>query len=83
MIAPAQEILHPAGSEAGGQGCAAPLADPFNESNEHLLYRQLDSFVIEADRPLHMNLDGDPLVESRFEFKTHPHALSVVLGSAS
>ena len=33
MITPAQETLHPARSEAGGQGCAAPLADLFNESN--------------------------------------------------
>jgi diacylglycerol kinase family enzyme len=48
-----------------------------------MLHRQLDSFVIEADRSLHMNLDAEPLVENRFEFKTHPHALSVVLGSAS
>jgi diacylglycerol kinase family enzyme len=47
------------------------------------MYRQLESFVIESDRPLHMNLDGEPLVERRFEFKTHPRALSVVLGSAS
>jgi YegS/Rv2252/BmrU family lipid kinase len=62
---------------------AAELADPFNENNKFLMYRQLESFVIESDRPLHMNLDGEPLVERRFEFKTHPHALSVVLGSAS
>ena len=68
--------------KTGGQGCAAPLADPFNKNNKHLLYRQLESFVIESDRPLHMNLDGEPVVEKRFEFKTHPCALSVVLGSA-
>lgn len=56
------------------------MADPFNESNEILLYRQLASFVIESDRPLHMNLDGEPMIESRFAFQTHPRALSVVLG---
>lgn len=61
---------------------AGELADPFNQSNEFLQYRQLDSFVIETDRPLHMNLDGEPVVESRFAFKTHPRALSVVLGPA-
>ena len=57
----------------------AELADPFNEGNRFLLYRQLDSFVIESDRPLHMNLDGEPVTDSRFEFRTHPRALSVVL----
>jgi lipid kinase YegS len=62
---------------------AAELTDPFNKNNKFLMYRQLESFVIESDRPLHMNLDGEPLVERRFEFKTHPRALSVVLGSAS
>ncbi len=62
---------------------AAELTDPFNKNNKFLMYRQLESFVIESDRPFHMNLDGEPLVEKRFEFKTHPRALSVVLGSAS
>jgi len=57
------------------------LADPFNPDNRFLLYRQLESFVIESDRPLHMNLDGEPMFDTRFAFKTHPQALSVVLGS--
>lgn len=59
---------------------AAELADPLNGNNKYLRYRQLDSFVIEADRPLHVNLDGEPVVEKRVRFKTHPRTLSVVLG---
>ncbi len=59
---------------------ATELADPFNESNKYLRYRQLKSFIIEADRPLNINLDGEPVVASRFEFDTHPAALAVVLG---
>ena len=59
---------------------SAELADPFNPENRLLFYRQLKSFVIESDRPLHMNLDGEPMTDTRFAFKTHPRALSVVLG---
>jgi lipid kinase YegS len=62
---------------------ANEFADPFNENNKYLRYRQLKSFVIEADRPLNINLDGEPVIASRFEFDTHPAALAVVLGPAN
>ncbi len=59
---------------------AAELEDPFNKDNRFLLYRQLESFIIEADKPLHVNLDGEPYVDRRFEFSIRPKALNVVLG---
>ena len=59
---------------------AVQLAEPFEESNKHLIGHQLDPFVNAADRQLHLNLDDEPAVSRRFEFKTHPRALSVVLG---
>ena len=62
------------------QKIAAEIADPLNENNKFLRYRQLKSFVIKADRPLNINLDGEPAIASRFEFQTHPDALAVVLG---
>ncbi len=68
---------------SNAKAIAAELEDPFNEANQFLLYRQLDGFVIESDKPLHMNLDGEPCVGDRFEFKTHPRALGVVLADAS
>ena len=58
----------------------AELADPFNKNNRYARCYWLTAFRMESDRPLHMNLDGEPVVESRFEFKTHPRGLSVVLG---
>jgi len=61
---------------------AAELEDPLNEANQFLLYRQLDSFVVESDEPLHVNLHGEPCIDTRFEFKTHPRALDVVLADA-
>lgn len=59
---------------------ASEIADPFNESNKVFHYRQAKSFSIESDRPLHMNLDGEPIIDTRFEFDTVKHGLSVVLG---
>ena len=59
---------------------ASELADPFNKNNRFLHYRQLKSFNIETDRPLHTNLDGEPLIDDHFEFSVHHRALPVVLG---
>lgn len=58
----------------------AELEDPMNSANKFLRYRQASSFTIDADRPLHMNLDGEPMVDQHFSFRTHPGALHVVLG---
>ncbi|MGI9480908.1 MAG: lipid kinase YegS [Hyphomicrobiales bacterium] len=59
---------------------ASELSDPFNETNQFLLYRQKASFSIESDRPLHINLDGEPVVGTRFDFDISSGALSVVMG---
>ena len=54
------------------------LRDPMNPRNEHLLYRQLSAFTIETGKPLHVNLDGEPIKGTHFEFQCYPEALSVV-----
>jgi lipid kinase YegS len=59
------------------------LKDPFNPRNEHLLYRQLPAFTIETGKPLHVNLDGEPIKGTHFEFRCCPEALSVVLGDTA
>lgn len=56
------------------------LKDPANPANEHLLYRQVPKFTIEMDQPLHVNLDGEPVKGTHFEFECVPEALSVVVG---
>ena len=56
------------------------LRDPMNPRNEHLLYRQLSAFTIEMGKPLHVNLDGEPIKGTHFEFRCCPEALSVVRG---
>ena len=58
------------------------LRDPMNPRNEHLLYRQLPAFTIETGKPLHVNLDGEPIQGNHFKFRCCPEALSVVLGVA-
>ncbi|WP_420411008.1 lipid kinase YegS [Roseibium sp.] len=55
------------------------LNDPFNENNRSLHYRQLNEFVIETKQPLPLNLDGEPMLETRFEFGIKPKALRMVL----
>jgi YegS/Rv2252/BmrU family lipid kinase len=54
------------------------LRDPMNPRNEHFLYRQLSTFTIETGKPLHVNLDGEPIKGTHFEFQCYPEALSVV-----
>ena len=63
--------------------CVEELRDPINPRNKHLLYRQLSSFTIETGKPLHVNLDGEPIKGTHFEFQCCPEALSVVLGDAA
>ena len=63
--------------------CVGELRDPINPRNEHLLYRQLSAFTIETGKPLHVNLDGEPIKGTHFEFQCCPEALSVVLGDAA
>ena len=62
---------------------ATELKDPTNTNNEHLLYRQLSDFKIESKRPLHVNLDGEPVKGMSFDFHCCPRALSVVLNEVA
>jgi lipid kinase YegS len=49
------------------------------EENRCAVYRQLKSFRIEFDVPLPMNLDGEPIAESTFEFEVVPRRLPFIL----
>jgi lipid kinase YegS len=61
----------------------AELKDPMNPRNELLVYRQLAAFTMESDEPLHVNLDGEPVTGTRFEFRCCRNAVSVVLGKSA
>jgi lipid kinase YegS len=56
---------------------ARELEDPMNSSNRFVFYRQLSKFTIEADEPLHCNLDGEPVSKRKLRFKTMPKHLMV------
>lgn len=62
---------------------AKELKNPANPDNEHFLYRQLSNFRIELKKPLHVNLDGEPVKGSVFDFECCPKALPVVLSDAA
>ncbi len=50
-----------------------------SETNRYALYRQLPSFRIEAEQPVHMNLDGEPILASTFDFRVLKQRLSFIL----
>ncbi len=56
------------------------LADPSGEGRQTFFYRQLERFTIETDRPFHINLDGEPVIDKRFEFDVMNSGVQVVLG---
>lgn len=47
--------------------------------NEYVSYDQLSEFTIESDEPLHMNLDGEPIKDTRFHFEILPQCLPFIL----
>ena len=58
------------------------LADPSGEGGQTFFYRQLQRFVIETDRPFHINLDGEPFIDNRFEFDVVNSGVQMVLGDS-
>lgn len=53
------------------------LDNPMSPDNRFVFYRQLPEFTIEADQPLHCNLDGEPVSEKKLKFKVLPRRLRV------
>ena len=54
------------------------LDDPMNPENKHVGYLQLAEFTIEADRKMHCNLDGEPILRKKFHFSVLPRHLNVI-----
>jgi diacylglycerol kinase family enzyme len=50
-----------------------------NPANQYVSYVQVPSLQIESDRPLQLNLDGEPVLESRYEFNVLSRCLPFVL----
>lgn len=56
------------------------LLDLRAESNQFVTYKQVPSFALESSRPLQLNLDGEPYLDTSFQFEVVPAALSFILG---
>jgi lipid kinase YegS len=54
------------------------LKDPMNPDNRYIGYVQAPSFDINSHTPLHLNLDGEPVVTETMAFSVLPGALKVV-----
>lgn len=50
-----------------------------DETNRYAIYRQLRSFRIESETPLHMNFDGEPELSSTFAFEVLPRRVPFIL----
>lgn len=60
-------------------GRLAKLLDPTDPTGGLVERAQFRSALIETDGPFHLNLDGEPIVDTRFEVETLPSRLSFVL----
>jgi lipid kinase YegS len=57
----------------------AELANMTAPGNKYVKYAKLSAFRIESDEPLQMNLDGEPMRDTTFEFRVIPRALRFIL----
>lgn len=51
--------------------------------DDRQLYRQVSTFKFETEKPVRLNLDGEPEAGTHFAFRCCPKALSVVLGDSA
>jgi lipid kinase YegS len=56
------------------------LLDLTVETNQFVTYAQVPSFSLESSHPLQMNLDGEPYLDTSFQFELLPEALPFILG---
>jgi lipid kinase YegS len=56
------------------------LFDLTAETNQFVTYKQVPAFSLESSRPLQMNLDGEPYLDTSFQFEVLPEALPFILG---
>ena len=50
-----------------------------DENNQNISYAQLPSFRIESVEPLQINLDGEPVRETVYEFRAVPNAIRLIM----
>jgi lipid kinase YegS len=50
------------------------------ESNQFVTYAQVPGFSLESSRPLQLNLDGEPYLDTSFQFTVLPKSLPFILG---
>ena len=56
---------------------------PDDETNKNISYAQLESFRIESQEPLPVNLDGEPVRAKIYDFRAVPNAVRLVLPSGA
>ena len=56
------------------------LLDMTDETNQFVTYKKVSAFNMQSERPLQLNLDGEPYVDKEFRFEVLPQVLPFVLG---
>jgi lipid kinase YegS len=56
------------------------LLDMTDETNQFVTYKKVSAFSMQSERPLQLNLDGEPYVDKEFRFEVLPQVLPFVLG---
>ena len=56
------------------------MLDMTAETNQFVMYKKVPAFSMESERPLQMNLDGEPYFDKKFRFEVLPKVLPFVLG---
>lgn len=59
------------------------MANPNVDQYQFIDYHHVKSLVIETDEPFQMNLDGEPLQGTRFEFEVHEKRVPMILPANS
>ncbi len=71
-------VIHDAGLLQSGR-VLSELRDVEAQDNQYLFYRQVPSLTLELDQSIRLDVDGEPIHDSRFHFDVLPRRLKVML----
>lgn len=71
-------VIHDAGLPQSGQ-VLSELRDAEAQDNEYLFYRQIPRLRLELDDRIRLDVDGEPIYGSTFEFSILPRRLKILL----
>jgi len=71
-------VIHDAGVAQSPQ-VLGEFRDVESEDNQYLFYKQIPSCRVEFAEPIRLNVDGEPICDSTFDFDVLPRQVKIVL----